>query len=154
MISSNKITVILVLASLLVGFGLYGYQSKEIRLQEAQYNPSVLVNVPDTGYNLTAGFAPGEGLDFGKIFKGANVTKSLNFQIPGNKTTYIEVENEGNISDYLEVEEKHLLRNDSQIDFTLNAEKAGFFEGKTILEIKTSMNDWGERWLELQYYLP
>jgi hypothetical protein len=154
MISSNKLTAILVTISLLAGFAIYSYQSKEITTQEAEYNPRVTVEEPGPGDNLSAGFAPGEGLNFGEIFKGANVTKSLNFEIPENKTTYIKIETRGNISKYLEFEDEHLLENDSEIEFTLNAEEAGFFEGETLLEIKTSMNDWGERWLKLEHLLP
>lgn len=134
-----------------LGLGLYLYASSSVESQSANY--STYANVTEPGENISVGIETGEGMDFGRLVEGTNMTKTLELGAGNDTLTYVEVSTEGNISEYLDFDQAQLFMNSTDIAVMMEGRKPGYYEGTILLDIKTAVNNWGERWLELVYQL-
>lgn len=148
----NNIFVSLVIAAAIVaGLTVSAVSAIETSSQQENYSTWVKVNESD-GQNITAGFATGQGLAYGEIAEGTNITKSL--ELSSSDLTIVNSNSEGNISEGLRYNERTLFQNSTSIDYEYFGSEPGYYTGNIILNIKTADNYWGEKWLELLYRSP
>lgn len=148
----NEIAFTIIMISILGGIAAYGYSQSNINAQSANY--TTYANVTDSDGNISIGLETGEGMEYGRLVQGTNLTKTMELASGDEKITYVEVSTEGNISDYLNYKEKHLFQNRTDIPVKMDGREQGYYTGEILLDIKTASNMWGETWLEIIYRLP
>lgn len=148
---NNLFVLLVIIAAVFVGFSAAAYSEIETSAQNNSYETSINVTSAD-GPNASVGIDAGSGMSFGRAVEGSNITKSL--ELNSRDLTFVESSVTGNISDNLYYDEKVLFRNETEIDYKYAGIETGYFEGEIMLDIKTADNYWGEKWLELYYFLP
>lgn len=149
----NEITLAILLVAVLTVSGMYAYSQMNVESQSVSY-PSNGTIVDSQGENLTLGIDADSDLNFGKVSRGANVTKSIKIAAGNETLTFVQASSEGNISDYLEFDEINLFYNSTRMELELKGSSPGYYEGDVTLDIKTAQNWWGEKWLEMLYHSP
>jgi len=147
----NEITIVVFSLAVILGAMIY-YSQDSINSQSESF--STYANVTEPGENISVGIEAGEGLSFGRLVEGTNMTKTLELASNNDTLTYVEVRAQGNISEYLDFEQAHLFMNSTDIEVMMEGREPGYYEGEILLDIKTAVNNWGERWLDLLYRLP
>lgn len=148
---NNLFTGLVIILAAILGLFISFAAQVEISAEHASYDTWVQVNESD-GQNISAGIATGEGMAFGEMVQGTNITKSL--ELSSEKLALVQSSAEGNISKGLHFEEKVLFQNETEIRYKYAGEEPGYYEGSINLELKTADNTWGERWLRIRYQLP
>jgi len=148
---NNLFVGFVIVLAVSVGLVAVAVSEVETSSQSNSYDTWAQVNESD-GQNISAGIATGEGMAFGELFEGTNVTKSLNLN--SEDLALIESSSEGNISEGLIYDEKVLFQNQTSIPYKYRGREPGYYEGEIVLDIKTADNYWGEKWLDLRYRLP
>lgn len=155
-ISSNQLTLVVLSAALLIG-GAASFAAYNIDIDSQQHDFGVQVWVqPAEGENLTFGFDTGEGMSYGEVMIGTNLTRKLNVTNV-NEPTYITTEATGNMSEGLEYDRKHFIEDDKKIEYkfvTESVNQTGYFNGTINFELNKAGNKWEERWLRALYSLP
>lgn len=147
----NGVTLLVILVAVAIGSLGSAYSNIEISTQNASFETQSNITFSNAS-NPSLGLDTGEGMSFGRFFEGSNKTKSL--QLNSSSLTLVESSVEGNISEHLRYDEKILFENQTTIEYMHIGSEPGRFEGRIFLDIKSAENYWGEKWLELLYYLP
>jgi hypothetical protein len=145
----NKLFVLLVIIiSVSVGLLVTAYSQIDTSTQSSKFSTYADVQ-PANGSNLTAGFD--SGMKFGRIGEGSAVTKTID--LTSSNLALVESYSTGNVSEGLKFEEKILFTGNRSVEYRYNASEPGYYNGSINLDIESANNFWGEKWLELQYYL-
>ena len=148
---NNLFTGLILISAVLIGVFISFAVQAETSTEHASYDTWAQVNESD-GQNISTGIATGEGMAFGELISGTNVTKSL--ELSSEKLAFVDSSSEGNISENLFYEDKVLFQNETNIEYKYSGGEPGYYNGSINLEIRTADNNWGEKWLEIRYWLP
>ncbi len=148
---NNLFVGFVIVLAVSVGLVAVAVSEVETSSQSNSYDTWAQVNESD-GQNISTGIATGEGMAFGELISGTNVTKSL--ELSSEKLAFVDSSSEGNISENLFYEDKVLFQNETNIEYKYSGGEPGYYNGSINLEIRTADNNWGEKWLEIRYWLP
>ncbi len=100
--------------------------------------------------NLTWGIAAGEGMDFGRMVNGTNITKTL--EMSSEKEALVLTEIEGNISDQIDYKQVSRFEGNETRSFVMAGGEPGYYSGTIRVETLRPSNTLDEVWLDLRYY--
>ena len=146
---NNLFVLLVIMVSVCLGLLVTAYTQIDTSSQSSEFSTYADVQ-PANGSNLTAGFD--DGMNFGRIGEGSAVTKTID--LSSSSLALVESYGTGNVSEGLKFEEEILFTGNRSVEYRYNGSEPGYFNGTINLEIESANNFWGEKWLELRYYLP
>ena len=147
----GAVAVILVLAAVFVAPA--AADAVFLKKSEAVFRASAGISAPQN--NLSLGIDAGKSLNYGRVPKGTNITKHIEFSVA--RPTEFTVTARGNITEQLVYDSPVYVESTARIPMKLAAREEGYYKGKIVLTGETLKQDsrMGERWLAFKsQYLP
>lgn len=147
---SNKLTMTIIGLAILVGLTPLAVEKTFVNSADSSFNTSAKVVADNPNENVTLGLEAGEGLAFGEITQGVNITKELSMS--SSSKGFVKMGSSGNISSHLVYDSQKSFRNNTKIPVKFVADEKGYFTGTILIKTSQPENKVAEKWLELKYF--
>ena len=153
LLKENKLLAVLASLTILTGLAAATIQViDQNQIERTKMSENVSFNITSENGTINEtdfGINTGNHLEFGEMPKGANQTRFINMTT--SHATIARARVEGNASDYLNYEKTLAYQGEKELEVELDAEDAGYYEGKFIVDFQAPKTMYALKWMDIKY---